>query len=409
MRCLTMRYSQNIFVVLATANPKDAVNLLNGMHKSLPSFRIQASVLLIGMAESSDLDDSHVPIEVIKYLPYYPPIVDSRNICQAHLREKLEKNAGIGFVLDDDLSWRFQESEFTEIVEQLLENNCDMAFSALSGDSPIPKEYTRTSPVLDVLLSISDEYQGLGLNDIDEYLSNISVANSKVSLSNSHHDFYTFDKNEFNRFYVDIVKIDWHEFIERLSTGRSTTRRIYQPTQLTKANGRERGGATLILNSDVLQFKNDSIRTKEFTSRRSDMIMATDAASNGFNLFNTPPMLEHLRDETFDTHDYRKLIGDILGYALVEAKDTNGFCKSLFQFHLSQRVEHTTFLLTESTKMIRLLESWLTNNEYIDRKHHLLLKNMVKENMQSLSAIQKLDLGEIEDCFDHFVTRISSC
>jgi hypothetical protein len=403
MRRIAMQSNNIINVVLASADIDVANSLLKSMHQALPSFEIKASILLFGITEPRKIYQFCRPVEIIDIVTYYPPIVDSRNICQAHLRRKMNEFGGIGFILDDDLSWTLPENEFITVLEKLKKAGCDMAFSALSGDSPIPKEYTRTSPLLDVLIAIAVQYNDSKAMKIKEYVTKVDISEKIESNINTHHDFYTFTHKKFHKYDVDIATINWHDFIDRLVKGKSTTRTTPTPITITPAKGRERGGATLILNVDVLLCKNDAMRYLNLYSRRSDMIMATDAANYNFKLFNTPPMLKHLRDEAFDTHDSKKLIGDILGYALVESKEGANFCAKKFATNVSQRIEHTKFLLMESSKMMELLDLWLKNNNYIELDVSSLVKSMIAENEKTYLALTSIDLGVVNQSFNTFI------
>jgi hypothetical protein len=401
MQHITMHHSRYIHVAMATAEPIVANRLLKSIQQALPGFEVKASVLLFGMAEPIKHFEFCIPVDVIDCFTHYPAIVDSRNLCQLHLRYKMNETGGIGFILDDDLSWTMSEHAFITLIEQLKMKGCDMAFSALSGDSPIPKEYTRTSPLLDVLMAISDERFDDEAVLINEYVGGIRTSNEGIT--DAHHDFYSFKPMEFYRYDVKLGTIKWHDFIDRLTKGRTTTRNIQLATMITPASGRERGGATLILNADVLRCQNDSLRFLNLISRRSDMVMATEAINYNFKLFNTPPMLEHRRDETFDTHDCRKLMGDILGYALVESRDSSKYCKKRFEFNLSLRVEQTILLLIESSKMMKLLGDWLIKHNHIGLEQNNKFNLMVSENEKTISELMSMDLDMASDSFKLFV------
>ncbi|MFK5892664.1 MAG: hypothetical protein QM504_05540 [Pseudomonadota bacterium] len=397
-----MDSSNNLHIVLATAEPKVVNRLLNSIQQALPSFKVTASVLLFGMTESIQHFELCMPVDVIDSFMYYLPIVDSRNICQLHLYRKMKRSGGIGFIFDDDLSWTLSENDFITLIDELKMNGCDMAFSALSGDSPIPKEYTRTSPLLDVLMAINDEISNDETVLINEYVKGIKTSDEGVADTYAHHDFYSFNPSRFHRYNVNLATIQWHDFINRLIKGKTTTRSIQLPTKVTPASGRERGGATLILNPDVLLCQNKALRCIKWISRRSDMIMATDAKNYNFKLFNTPPMLEHRRDESFDTHDNKKLIGDILGYALVESRNASKYCQNKFLLSLSQRIDQTNLLLKESSKMMKLLDKWLVNNNYIGSEQSKAFNSMILENEQTMFALMSIDLNIVLESFKEF-------
>jgi len=405
-----MRHNRNIHIALATAEPDVANRLLRSMQHELPSFSIKASILLIGSSKSSLFYKFCVPVDIIESVTFSPPIVDSRNICQQHLQRKMNQEGSIGFILDDDLLWTIPEHKFISLIEQLIAKECDMAFSALSGDSPIPKEYTRASPLLDVLMAISDADASDKSVAIQRYISCIDISELGYVECNAHHDFYSFNQRNFCRYEVNISSMQWHGFIDNLVKGKTTTRQVELPSVITPAGGRERGGATLIFNADVLSIKNDAIRSIKLISRRSDMIMATDVAHASFKLFKTPPMLEHRRNESFDTHDCNKIIGDILGYALVESRDSVDFCSKKFTKNLSQRIKQTNVIIRESSIMLQLLERWLHDHKYIGIEESKLLKSMLSENKLLMPALLSIDMPLILKSFNSFVMmRDTAC
>jgi len=400
-----MRHNRNIHIALATAEPEVANRLLRSMQRELPSFSVKASILLIGSSKSSQFYKFCVPVDIIDLVTFYPPIVDSRNICQQHLQRKMNQETGIGLILDDDLIWTVPEHKFIQLLDKLIAKGCDMAFSSLSGDSPIPKEYTRTSPLLDVLMAISDFDPSDKTLAIRRYIGSIETSDHDFVECNAHHDFYSFNQSNFCRFDVSISTMQWREFIDNLVKGKTTTRRVELLSTITPANGRERGGATLIFNADVLSFRNDAIRSNRLISRRSDMIMGTDAAQGDFRLFNTPPMLEHRRDEVFDTHDSKKLIGDILGYSLVESREGDSFCITKFDKTLGQRIEQTIILMQESSNMLQLLKDWLISCNNIGVYEADKINSMINENKFSISAINSLDVLAVQSAFNNFNSK----
>lgn len=399
-----MLSSRRIHIVLASAQPKIANRLLKSIRDALPSFQVEASILLFGAQQGSELVPFCIPVEIIDSVELFYPIVDSRNICQLYLQRKMLEDNIIGFVLDDDLLWKMPEAIFIPLVEELILNGCDMAFSALKGDSPIPKEYTRTSALLDVLMAINDKGVNVSNDSIGRYIAAIETTINEKDEAYAHHDFYSFRQSSFRRHKIDIDRLCWSDFIERLMKGKTTTRRVKLPNNITVASGRERGGATLILNPDVLSIKNRAIRSRKYTSRRSDMIMATHAANKGFKLFNTPPMLEHNRDETFDSHDSSKLIGDILGYALVESHQDGEYCRKIFRLNLLERIKQTNLLLIESSKMMSILIQWLSENDFDLIEQIDWLHSMMVENERTISALTSIDLEMVNESFDELNT-----
>ncbi|MBU2894971.1 hypothetical protein KO495_16840 [Colwellia sp. D2M02] len=394
-----------VYVVLATAEPQRALRLIESMKKHLPNYRVISSLLLIGKAERLEQAPLNASVNVIDHLSYYPSISESRNICQSYLRIQMNEKSGIGLVLDDDLIWTMSEESFTPLVEELKHLKCDMAFGALSGDAPIPKEYTRASPLLDVIIAINNNCYYKKTKNIENYVASVSLQDRSNVTTNRHHDYYSFKPEKFNAQQVLIEKLDWSEFIINLAHGKITTRLMELPDEIKPATGRERGGSTLIFNSDVLLCKNDSISCLGITSRRGDMLMASEAHFLGFNLFNVPSFLSHQREESFDSHDYKKLIGDIIGYSIVEYKTDNRNSPKSFIGHLTSRINTTIFILKETTTMLSVLKDWLNDNKNLNEEISFAISTMIEENSISINYLQSFDIQAAIEPFNKLMNK----
>lgn len=405
MQNIVVMNKQKLNIVFCTSEPDVANEMLKSICYSLPSYNLSVAALFIGQQTEVDLRRFCLPLTLIDTYKRYLSISESRNICQAYLQKVMKESDGLGVVLDDDLSWIMPEAEFETLCDQLLSKGCDMAFSALAGDAPVPKEYTRASPILDVLLEISSNNASPEVNKITDFMAGINVVGEAASEMNCHHDYYAYDKNSFYKAFVDVETLDWNDFFNRLYIGKQTTRCISTPEKITLATGRERGGATLIFNSSVLGCQNHTIQCGRFISRRSDMIMATSAKTNGFVIYNTPAVLSHNRNDTFDTHDSRKLVGDILGYALVESLTFGTYSPERFSENLSKRLHTTMAILKETSITLVMLRDWLREQQNINVAIEENIKNMLQENTSTILDIQALDMSEAMQAFKSFSDR----
>lgn len=385
---------RELHIVFCTSEPSAANEMLKSINNSLPNHTLSFAAVFIGQKETVDLSRFCLPVICIDTFKVYLSISESRNICQAYLKNRLEMCGGFGLVLDDDLRWVMPEVEFEILCDQLLSKGCDMAFSALTGDSPVPKEYTRASPILDILLQIAANNTSPSVSKILGFIKDIHVVGEAELEVNCHHDYYAYDKNSFYNAVVDINSINWNDFLSRLYIGKQTTRLIDAPRKITLASGRERGGATLIFNPFVLEYLNQSIQCGSVISRRSDMIMATNAKLNGYALYNTPALLSHNRTDSFDTHDSCKLIGDILGYSLVESYRSGIYCTDQFLMHLSERLVKTRQILQDTSIMLTLLLDWLREQNKLNEEIEKNIKNIILENTNTDVDIKSLDLSE---------------
>lgn len=394
----------NIHIALATSEPIIADRLLKSMKETLTSFNITASVLIFGMHQATfNTHPFCVQVDIIDIIDDYPPIYKNRNRCQHHLQEKMKHNHCIGFILDDDLVWTMPEQDFIKLLDQLSTNSCDIAFSSLTGDTPIPKEYTRTSPLLDVLFAIANDVERVDVDyAIIKFVKNVRRAKGIMLNHYSHHDYYSYDRNDFHPVEININTHNWPEFIQNIAKGKVTTRPVLLPHSVESATGRERGGATLILTPSVLDFTNRAMSSGSYVSRRSDMLMATDVRNAGYKMFNTPPMLEHLREDTFDTHDVRKLIGDILGFALVETVTSKTYTTITFKNKLIERINKTAFLLSQTTAMLKLLIHWLRARKHITESEIEILQSIIIENDTSAHKLAMLDVAQLSLDFTLF-------
>ncbi len=393
---------RNLHIVFATSEPKTANRMLKSINESLPNHILSIAALFIGQGSAVDLSRFCLPVTCIGTYKDYLSIAESRNLCQAYLQKAMRESGGLGLVLDDDLRWIMPETEFESLCEQLSSKGCGMAFSALTGDAPVPKEYTRASPLLDVLLDIRNNDSSPAVSKIIDFIKGVNVVGEMSSEINCHHDYYAYDKNSFYKAPISIESLEWNDFFNRLYVGRKTTRPILTPSKVTPATGRERGGATLIFNSSVLNYSNQTIQCGCFISRRSDMIMATSAKNGGYVLFNTPAVLSHNRSNSFDSHDSRKLIGDILGYALVESSSFGVYSAHKFSINLSNRLISTVAILQETSIMLILLRDWLRERRNTNSEIEGIIKNMVLENSNTVLDIQSLDVTTALIAFKYF-------
>ena len=256
-----------------------------------------------------------------------------------------------------------------------------MAFLGLTGDPPIPKEYTRASPLLDALLTLSTTapiHQPL-----ERFLNGVRIGSGEVE--HSHHDLYAFNTQSFapHEFRLEIG-----DFIERLFVGKATTRPPTHPSEIVEATGRERGGATLILNSEVLALENTAQEFGGVVSRRSDMLMAVRAKEYGFKLCSTPPMLEHSRQFGHDSRDPDKLIGDIAGFALLQHMQGRAIWSAAF----THRAQRTSDLLRRTNDMVHLLRDVAEPDE---GDCHTL-ERILNDNYQVLEALSRFMSQELQ-------------
>jgi hypothetical protein len=377
----------HIYIVFATAEPQIANRLCRSIKKHLPNLSVNIAALHIGFNSDTSTVKLSKNITLIARHQTFLPIVESRNHCQTFLQQQMTKSSDIGLILDDDLLWTMPEKHFLALIKQLKQHHCDMAFSSLAGDPPIPKEYTRASPLLDILLSIVNDNQQNPLIDIRTFISTINCNSTYIEntrLNHRHHDYYAFDKNNFYPQTVLISTMQWTDFLSRLNKGQMTTRPVIVPKQIEPATGRERGGATLILNPLVLNYKNTAIKLDKWTSRRSDMMMATAVEQAGYKLYSTPPILFHKREDNFDSHQPKKLIEDMLGVALVNSRLNN---KSLtFEQAFIKRLSKSRFIIEQTNDMLGLLSNWLVEKKLSNQAIIKLVSNMVYENNAIISG-----------------------
>lgn len=402
MQNLAVMNKRNLQIVFCSSEPETANRMLKSINENLPNHTLSVAALFIGQDSMVDLSKFCLPVSCIDTYKGYPSIAESRNICQEYLQKAMKDSDCLGLVLDDDLCWVMQEAEFEVLCDQLLSKGCDMAFSALSGDAPVPKEYTRASPILDVLLEVCNSASSPAVRKIMDFMKGVSVEGNVGSEINCHHDYYAYDKKSFYKAFVNIDLLNWNDFFNRLYVGKKTTRLISTPEKITLATGRERGGATLIFNPTVLDYSNQSIQCGPFISRRSDMIMATSVKSSGYVIYNTPAVLSHNRSDSFDTHDSRKLMGDILGYALVESSNGGDYLAQLFETHLSKRLLNTKVILEETSTMLLLLRDWLRERKRTSPEIEENIRNIILENTKTYSDMKLLDVQEAMLVFKDF-------
>ncbi len=391
-----------LHIVLATTDTHIAAPLIDSMFEYLPNWNLSFHVLLIGQKYYSPPLPHH-PIQIFHSTSDNLSIHTSRNLCQNHLRQTLMERGGVGLVLDDDLQWFLSEERFNQMVHELVENRCDMAFSALAGDPPIPKEYTRASALLDVLVNYSRNCATPVYPELDQFLEQFTFLENSTDIAEwEHHDFYAFKKDGFLPVHLETEHWNWLKFIEALWIGKKTTRPVKLPDRILPATGRERGGATLIFNPLVLQIKNTALHWNGWVSRRSDMLMAIAAYKQGYCLHQTPAMLMHNRVFTFDTQGTKKSVGDILGYALVENYSREKPDFQVFANMVSHRIQRTHEILMETNRMFSILPH-ITN---LSENCVTLIHQMVEENHTLIEQIRNIDIEAIRPAYEQWLQTV---
>ncbi|MGM0767707.1 MAG: hypothetical protein ACQEV6_06765 [Pseudomonadota bacterium] len=374
-----MPNSKRIAIVVAVDwdSIENVYRLSESLRGYLHGYELDIQVLVYNAPTAPEKHRLSPSINVFAWVPGYTPIVLNRNRCQQHLKRTMRANGCFGMVLDDDLVWHMKEAELDCILDVLLADQSDMAFLGLDGDPPIPKEYSRACPILDALLHLRKAGE-LGQGISDRYFADIQLAVGEPP-SFSHHDYYALKKE---KFHARPFGLDLNDFVHKLYRGQATTRTQRSISAVTEATGRERGGATLILNPEILSVPNRSISLGDYVSRRSDMVMALSAFREGFRMHCTPPALSHVRSESFDSHDPAKLVSDVLGVALVESM----IKKSDFKSEFEARARETITILTETNKMFSLFSK--ANGLKPDSLSSIDL--MRYENQQTIECINHL-------------------
>lgn len=373
-----MPIPDRLTVVIAT-RAQVGENVLR-LHKSLidklPGWEIATEILLFDTGVMSAYKSALSPGMQVFHSESMPlPIVDSRNHCQRHLRGLMERHGGYGLVLDDDLVWTISQGDFNAHIDHLKMLRADMAFLGLEGDPPIPKEYTRACPLLDALLAL--RVTNPRHPSLSRFLDTVQLGDNRVE--HAHHDLYAFNKENYQ---PEIFRMDINDFIDRLSIGKATTRNPASPSSITAATGRERGGATLFLNPDVLSVENQALCLGDIVSRRSDMQMALRAKALGFKLFTTPPALVHHRQASHDATGPNKLIADMLGYAIVEQMQGHATLVDAF----IERAAHTRWLLAQTNEML----DQLLDIAKPDAEHLSALNTIIRDNVQTINVLQNI-------------------
>lgn len=303
------------------------------------------------------------------------PIVYARNICQQHLHDLLRKRGGLGLVLDDDLLWTLPETGFEALLAQLASLDCGMALLGVTGDPPVPREYLRAAPLLDFLFHRA-VCQPTG--PVLEYLAPIET--DAVAPEEAHHDLYAFTHLGFVPFSFDT---DMRDFFCRLYHGKTTTRRVTVTREVVEDPLARRGGATLILDPQVLAVPNKSVVLDDWVSRRSDMVMAITVAKCGYKIFQTPSALRHNRQPSFDSDSTAKLVTDVLGSAYVEHIRGVGPTADLAIY----RSQKTRAIIVEATRMLTICRELVAVSSY-EKKY---IDKIILGNGCALEALEHLE------------------
>lgn len=339
------------------------------------------------------LNSEEPGIQVFETVAEILPIVDSRNKCQQRLLQCLNESGGVGMVLDDDLLWQASNVQFSALLKSLRESSSDMAFLGMNGDAPVPREYVRAEPLLDMLLAIRDA--GFLVSDIEQVLSRLELDQLQSRPIVYEEAYYsrvlTLPENSNNK--IELNNFEFLDFLRHIYIGKATTRPAFVVDDITSANGLERGGATLFLNKDVLSIKNFAFSGAGLISRKSDVLMATEAYKKGFCLHLTPPVLLHCRGEAFDFNGSAKLVSDVFAYALVIASH-HSFSAQVFKKALVSHIELTCMLIESTNLMLHVLKKYFdlrVGSRKLDafRKENEIIKKIFDENEVALRCLKE--------------------
>ncbi|MFT4929584.1 MAG: hypothetical protein ACI8WB_005718, partial [Phenylobacterium sp.] len=213
-----------VHIVFATAEPAACQSMIDSIEHHLAGRQLTFSAVLFGdRCDELGLAEN---VEVIYRTNTFLPIHKSRNLCQQHLQRMMRSHGGIGLVLDDDLQWIMAEGEFAVLCQTLTDKGCDMAFVQLAGDPPIPKEYTRASPLLDVLLEMHNKATFTLPDVAKNALNRVVQQRCGNEFEHQHHDFYAYNPECFVATDIDLASWDSSSFITRLAIGKATTRPV---------------------------------------------------------------------------------------------------------------------------------------------------------------------------------------
>lgn len=365
-----------VVVAVEAAVSNRVVELKESIEQHLPRWQLTVEVLVFRLDRAAgDRLDSQRGLHVFHQECGELPIVQARNLCQQRLHVLLKESGGLGLVLDDDLRWTLSESSLEDMLSELTSFSCSMALLGISGDPPVPREYVRASPLLDFLF-----HQACGdtLEPIREYVNCYEIGSSAPE--DAHHDLYSFTRRGFFPFDFDDRM---HDFFSRLYHGKATTRTVVTPDTVALDRSGRRGGATLILNPNVLSVQNSAVVVGSWVGRRSDMAMAIEVQKAGYSICRTPVVLEHIRQPSFDSCSPEKLVCDLIGAGFVEHLRTNCDIKAAIRWRLTK----SRLILLETTQMLNLCFKFVS----VSCVEGMAIRKMIVESEQALSLLNRLE------------------
>jgi len=411
--------------IVVSSNTLETVMRLYASFSVLTKFDINFSVLLFGQKNNFN-PPKRLPnnLRIFQSNACWLPIDESRNRCQKQLQHLMRTRNSIGMVLDDDKEWCYSQKSFIALMEQVHFNQIDMGFFCILKDAPIPEEYTRTSPMLDILLALYQHYPAQVSPELALYARGIRCTPpcSKTE-HEAHHDFYSFNKSHFipSSITKEALSENSLHWLKSIECGKASIRPLKKTESIKPATGRERGGATLILTPEILDYPNIAFTIPATTphhenivSRRSDMIMAMCCQRKGYQLAVLPSVFQHNRIAYPAKKEPNKLLGDMMGYALVNTLehkaeltlDKNDF--DYFYQTLQQRCHKTNNIICSAINISELL---LENSHPLTpRQQPSIKKTLESIRAHSVQASMQLYLPSqtaLKIEFNHVIERIS--
>ncbi|MFT4929241.1 MAG: hypothetical protein ACI8WB_005372, partial [Phenylobacterium sp.] len=145
-------------------------------------------------------------------------------------------------------------------------------------------------------------------------------------------------------------------------------------------------------NPAMLNYQNLAITMGDYCSRRSDMMMARQAFFAGACLFSVPAILRHNRVFGFDAIGPKKLIGDMLGYALVEVYQGHQVSGEDIRHQFEHRLTKTQKILADTSMMLHWLRHALTAGQWVGATQIELIEQMLRQNQATLSQLGGLSI-----------------
>ena len=278
---------QHVLVAVISMDSKSLEKLLLSINKSQVANKIKMNFIVFMNNKNYKKPKLEKFENVITYLPLptdeYLNIALARTFLQQKVFEYCKEKSiyPVVWFLDEDIEIDKRVNDYLPTIHK-LRDMYDVIIGSIEGDSPNASFSGINVQLLDLIHNLN-YLRSLDDNDL---FPNHEKHNQllREKYPDYYYDLSSRHSNHFEEYFyitpihdqesVREVKDRIYSKLDNIISGQNLFRPIVQENKLLFSDSLLRGGNTFVLNLDTLKIKNPSIKIKDYTIRRSDMLWA---------------------------------------------------------------------------------------------------------------------------------------